>query len=174
MLQANVLSTAWIERLCPPLHRFTGLSWLFMGAANSDAKLYDDEIQAIARTYPDQFRVDYALSREQKNKRGGALACKEMICARTWSGATANRHSKRILVGVERQLLAAVPCAGATDRQTGGSATEAKPLQLAAALAAVQAQHVVRICDLTQLLLTRACAMCRQNVHPGQGGGVCR
>jgi Oxidoreductase NAD-binding domain len=51
--------------------RFTGLSWLFMGAANSDAKLYDDEIQAIAKKYPDQFRVDYALSREQKNKSGG-------------------------------------------------------------------------------------------------------
>ncbi len=42
-----------------------------MGAANSDAKLYDDEIQAIAKAYPDQFRVDYALSREQKNKSGG-------------------------------------------------------------------------------------------------------
>ena len=51
--------------------RFTGLSWLFMGAANSDAKLYDDEIQAIVKKYPDQFRVDYALSREQKNKNGG-------------------------------------------------------------------------------------------------------
>ena len=25
--------------------RFTGLSWLFMGVANSDAKLYDDELQ---------------------------------------------------------------------------------------------------------------------------------
>lgn len=55
------------------LRRFTGLSWLFMGAANSDAKLYDDEIQAIAKKYPDQFRVDYALSREQKNKSGGEV-----------------------------------------------------------------------------------------------------
>lgn len=40
-----------------------------MGAANSDAKLYDDEIQSLVKAYPDQFRVDYALSREQKNKR---------------------------------------------------------------------------------------------------------
>lgn len=49
--------------------RFTGLSWLFMGAANSDAKLYDDEIQSLVAAYPDNFRVDYALSREQKNKK---------------------------------------------------------------------------------------------------------
>lgn len=49
--------------------RFTGLSWLFMGAANSDARLYDDEIQSLVKAYPDQFRVDYALSRETKNKK---------------------------------------------------------------------------------------------------------
>ena len=31
-----------------------GLAWLFMGVANSDAKLYDDELQEILATYPDQ------------------------------------------------------------------------------------------------------------------------
>ena len=36
-----------------------------MGVANSDAKLYDDELQQILAAYPDQFRLDYALSREQ-------------------------------------------------------------------------------------------------------------
>ncbi len=41
------------------------MAWLFMGVANSDAKLYDDEIQALVAAYPDQFRLDYALSREQ-------------------------------------------------------------------------------------------------------------
>jgi hypothetical protein len=35
-----------------------------MGVANSDAKLYDEELQQLASAYPDQFRVDYALSRE--------------------------------------------------------------------------------------------------------------
>mmetsp|Transcript_12990 Transcript_12990/g.24601 ORF Transcript_12990/g.24601 Transcript_12990/m.24601 type:complete len:371 (-) Transcript_12990:74-1186(-) len=53
--------------------KFTGLAWLFMGVANSDAMLYDDEIQEIIKNYPDQFRVDYALSREQKNKDGGKM-----------------------------------------------------------------------------------------------------
>lgn len=37
-----------------PNYKFTGLSWLFMGVANSDAKLYDDELQQILKEYPDQ------------------------------------------------------------------------------------------------------------------------
>lgn len=53
--------------------KFTGLFWLFMGAANDDGKLYDDEINAMIATYPDQFRVDYALSRIQTNKNGGKM-----------------------------------------------------------------------------------------------------
>merc|ERR1712176_267898 len=53
--------------------KFTGLAWLFMGVANSDAKLYDDELQEILKNYPDRFRVDYALSREQTNRNGGKM-----------------------------------------------------------------------------------------------------
>ena len=37
-----------------PDYKFTGLAWLFMGVANSDAKLYDDEFQAIAKKHPKQ------------------------------------------------------------------------------------------------------------------------
>ena len=37
-----------------PNYKFSGLSWLFMGVANSDAKLYDDELQGILKKYPDQ------------------------------------------------------------------------------------------------------------------------
>ena len=59
--------------------RFTGLSWLFMGVANSDAKLYDDELTSILNTYPDQFRVDYALSREQNNKNGGKMYIQDKV-----------------------------------------------------------------------------------------------
>mmetsp|Transcript_21946 Transcript_21946/g.58123 ORF Transcript_21946/g.58123 Transcript_21946/m.58123 type:complete len:158 (-) Transcript_21946:197-670(-) len=56
-----------------PNYKFNGLFWLFMGVANSDAKLYDNEIQEMAATYPDNFRVDYALSREQQNMKGGKM-----------------------------------------------------------------------------------------------------
>ena len=31
---------------------FKGLAWLFMGVANSDAKLYDDEFQECAKRFP--------------------------------------------------------------------------------------------------------------------------
>lgn len=62
-----------------PNYKFTGLQWLFMGVANSDAKLYDEEIQEIAKTFPDQFRVDYALSREQKNKNGGKMYIQDKV-----------------------------------------------------------------------------------------------
>ncbi|KAH7620217.1 putative Ferredoxin--NADP reductase, chloroplastic [Nannochloris sp. 'desiccata'] len=62
-----------------PNYQFTGLAWLFMGAANSDAKLYDDEIQAIASAYPDQFRIDYALSREATNRRGGKMYIQDKV-----------------------------------------------------------------------------------------------
>lgn len=56
-----------------PNYKFTGLAWLFMGVANSDAKLFDEEIKEIGEKFPDHFRCDYALSREQKNKAGGKM-----------------------------------------------------------------------------------------------------
>merc|ERR1719213_630549 len=59
--------------------KFTGLGRLFMGVANSDAKLYDDELQEILKNYPDQFRVDYALSREQQNKDGGKMYIQDKV-----------------------------------------------------------------------------------------------
>lgn len=62
-----------------PNYKFKGLFWLFMGVANSDAKLYDDEIRELSATYPDQFRVDYALSREQQNVRGGKMYIQDKV-----------------------------------------------------------------------------------------------
>ena len=37
-----------------PDYKFNGLAWLFMGVANSDATLYDDEFQELLKTYPKQ------------------------------------------------------------------------------------------------------------------------
>jgi len=39
-----------------PNYNFKGLAWLFMGVANSDAKLYDDEFQALLARYPDKVK----------------------------------------------------------------------------------------------------------------------
>ena len=50
-----------------------------MGVANSDAKLYDDEIQECIKRFPGQFRCDYALSREQNNRKGGKMYIQDKV-----------------------------------------------------------------------------------------------
>merc|ERR1719331_1833072 len=58
---------------------YKGLAWLFLGVANSDALLYDDEWQPILKNFPDNFKLDYALSREQKNKSGGKMYIQDKV-----------------------------------------------------------------------------------------------
>merc|ERR1712176_541229 len=50
--------------------KFKGLAWLFLGVPYSKSLLYDDENIEFATKYPDNFRYDYAISREQKNAAG--------------------------------------------------------------------------------------------------------
>jgi len=50
--------------------KFKGLAWLFMGVPYSKSLLYDDEHVEYKEKYPDQFRYDYAVSREDKNAAG--------------------------------------------------------------------------------------------------------
>lgn len=59
--------------------KFSGLAWLFLGVANTDSLLYDDEFTKYLQDYPDQFRYDKALSREQKNKSGGKMYVQDKI-----------------------------------------------------------------------------------------------
>jgi len=63
----------------PAANAYKGQAWLFLGVANSDALLYDDEWQAVKAKYPDQFRLDYALSREQNNKKGGKMYIQDKV-----------------------------------------------------------------------------------------------
>ena len=64
----------------PAAANFKGLLWMFLGVANSDGLLYDDELQGIAeKTSRDSFRVDYALSREQENKKGGKMYIQDKV-----------------------------------------------------------------------------------------------
>lgn len=63
----------------PAGEAYKGLAWLFLGVANSDALLYDDEWQAVLAKYPDNFRVDYALSREQTNSKGGKMYIQDKV-----------------------------------------------------------------------------------------------
>ncbi|GAQ80250.1 ferredoxin-NADP reductase [Klebsormidium nitens] len=56
-----------------PSFKFGGLAWLFLGVANTDSLLYHDEFSKYKEEFPDNFRYDLALSREQKNKEGGKM-----------------------------------------------------------------------------------------------------
>jgi ferredoxin--NADP+ reductase len=40
-----------------PNYKFSGLFWMFMGVANSDAKLYDNEIQEMQVCFERSIRV---------------------------------------------------------------------------------------------------------------------
>ena len=56
-----------------PSWNFTGLAWLFLGVANSDATLYDDEFHECVKRFPDQFSIASALSKAHNNTQGGTL-----------------------------------------------------------------------------------------------------
>merc|ERR1712046_424607 len=58
---------------------YKGLAWLFLGVANTDALLYYDEWQEVLKSHPDNFRVDYALSREQTNVDGGKMYIQDKV-----------------------------------------------------------------------------------------------
>ncbi|XP_042040976.1 ferredoxin--NADP reductase, root isozyme, chloroplastic-like [Salvia splendens] len=62
-----------------PTFKFGGLAWLFLGVANTDSLLYDDEFSKYLKDYPDNFRFDRALSREQKNRNGGKMYVQDKI-----------------------------------------------------------------------------------------------
>ena len=63
----------------PASKAYKGQAWLFLGVANSDALLYDDEFQDVKAKNPQQFRLDYALSREQNNKKGGKMYIQDKV-----------------------------------------------------------------------------------------------
>jgi len=67
------------EEDTPAAAAYKGEAWLFLGVANSDALLYDDEFQAAKEKFPENFRIDYALSREQENKSGGKMYIQDKL-----------------------------------------------------------------------------------------------
>ena len=63
----------------PAASAYQGEAWLFLGVANKDALLYDDEFQEAKAKFPKNFRLDYALSREQENKKGGKMYIQDKV-----------------------------------------------------------------------------------------------
>ncbi|KAI0504442.1 hypothetical protein KFK09_015394 [Dendrobium nobile] len=61
------------------IFQFHGLAWLFLGVANSDSLLYDQEFSNYLQDYPNNFRYVTTLSREQKNMNGGKVYVQDRI-----------------------------------------------------------------------------------------------
>jgi ferredoxin--NADP+ reductase len=49
------------------------LAWLIFGVATSPNILYKEQLEELQKQFPDNFRLTYAISREQKNPEGGRM-----------------------------------------------------------------------------------------------------
>jgi ferredoxin--NADP+ reductase len=62
-----------------PDYQFKGLAWLFFGCAYSGNILYKDDLEAMTANYPENFKLTYAISREQQNSEGGKMYIQHRI-----------------------------------------------------------------------------------------------
>jgi ferredoxin--NADP+ reductase len=67
------------ERAKNPEYQFKGFAWLFFGIPTTPNILYKEELEEMQRRYPDNFRLTYAISREQKNAEGGRMYIQHRI-----------------------------------------------------------------------------------------------
>lgn len=51
-------------------YKFEGLAWLFLGVPTSSSLLYKEEFEKMKEKAPENFRLDFAVSREQTNEQG--------------------------------------------------------------------------------------------------------
>lgn len=54
-------------------YKFKGFAWLIFGIPTSENILYKEDLEQLAAEFPDNFRLTYAISREQKNAEGGRM-----------------------------------------------------------------------------------------------------
>ena len=62
-----------------PEYKFKGLAWLFFGCAYTGNILYKDDLEQMEKDYPENFKLTYAISREQKNPSGGKMYIQDRI-----------------------------------------------------------------------------------------------
>jgi ferredoxin--NADP+ reductase len=61
------------ERAANPDYQFKGFAWLIFGIPTTPNILYMQELEELQAKYPNNFRITYAISREQKNTEGGRM-----------------------------------------------------------------------------------------------------
>ena len=62
-----------------PDYNFKGLAWLFFGIPKTENILYKEKLEKLVEEHSDNFRMDYAISREQKNPEGGRMYIQHRI-----------------------------------------------------------------------------------------------
>jgi ferredoxin--NADP+ reductase len=67
------------ERKANPDYKFKGLAWLVFGIPTSPNILYKQELEELQQEYPENFRLTYAISREQKNPQGGRMYIQDRV-----------------------------------------------------------------------------------------------
>jgi len=67
------------EKAANPEYQFKGFSWLIFGIPTTANILYKEELEEMQSKYPDNFRLTYAISREQKNKDGGRMYIQDRV-----------------------------------------------------------------------------------------------
>ena len=60
-------------------YKFKGLAWLVFGIPYTANILYKEELEKMQEEFPDNFRLTYAISREQKNPEGGKMYLQDRI-----------------------------------------------------------------------------------------------
>jgi ferredoxin--NADP+ reductase len=60
-------------------YKFKGLAWLVFGIPYTANILYKEELEKLQEEFPDNFRLTYAISREQKNPEGGKMYLQDRI-----------------------------------------------------------------------------------------------
>ena len=63
----------------PANEAFSGLAWLVLGVPTTEGLLYDDDWQEIAARKPDNFRLTYAISREQTTADGRKMYVQDRL-----------------------------------------------------------------------------------------------
>jgi len=63
----------------PAAAAFTGLAWLVLGVPTTEGLLYDDDWQEMAARKPDNFRLTYAISREQSTADGRKMYVQDRL-----------------------------------------------------------------------------------------------
>lgn len=67
------------EKAANPDYQFKGFAWLVFGIPTTPNILYKEELEELQQKYPDNFRLTYAISREQQNSQGGRMYIQDRV-----------------------------------------------------------------------------------------------